>query len=158
MRGTKETALIVTAAMVLASITACGMPEKDAAAQVPETVSEENKTDEDKLMDAMSAVSTVGATMAQKQETVYVKTNACGAVDSVVVSDWLKNSGGSGELMDETNLTDIKNVKGTQQFEKNGSEMVWDASGEDIYYQGTTDKDLPVEVKISYQLYNLQGL
>ena len=30
--------------------------------------------------------------------------------------------------------------------------LVWNADGSDIYYQGTTDKELPVDVAISYEL------
>ncbi len=150
MRRTKEIAMIVTAAMVAASLTGCQMPSKSQD-EPTQTVSE-NKTDEDRLMDAMTSVSTVGAQMAQKQETVYVKTNASGGVNTVVVSDWLKNSGKSGELIDSSDLTDIKNLKGKQGYTEQGDELVWDASGEDIYYQGTTDKPLPVDVEISYKL------
>lgn len=149
-RRVKGVALFVTSAMVLSTVTGCGK----AAEQVPEdvqTVAQET-TDEDQLMQAMAAASTVGAQMAQKQETVYVKTNACGNVDSVIVSDWLKNTQKSGELLDQSDLNDIKNLKGKQDFSENGDKLVWDASGEDIYYQGTTDKELPVDVQISYKL------
>lgn len=151
MRGKKEMALFLTSAMILSLLAGC-KNEAQAPEEIKQETQQKSETDEDRLMDAMTAVSTVGAQMAKKQETVYVKTNACGGVDSVVVSDWLKNSSNSGELMDESELKDIKNVKGSQQFEKNGDQMVWNASGEDIYYQGTTDKDLPVDVQISYQL------
>ena len=30
--------------------------------------------------------------------------------------------------------------------------MLWESDGKDIYYQGTTDEELPVEVKVSYKL------
>ncbi len=30
--------------------------------------------------------------------------------------------------------------------------MTWNTDGEDIYYQGTTDQDLPVSVKLTYYL------
>ena len=149
MRKKNSMIMILTAAMIATSLTGCG-----SQAEVPvedRAVADENTSDEDVLMQAMTA-STVGAGMAQKQETVYVKTNASGGVDSVVVSDWLKNEGRSQELIDSSDLKDIKNLKGKQGYTENGNSLVWDASGEDIYYQGTTDKTLPVDVKISYKL------
>ncbi len=30
--------------------------------------------------------------------------------------------------------------------------LTWQADGSDIYYQGTTDKELPVTVKLTYYL------
>ena len=46
-----------------------------------------------------------------------------------------------------------KNVKGDEAYTMNPNNMrVWDAKGNDIYYQGTTQKALPVDVSISYQL------
>ncbi len=148
----KLLAVMMALEMVTASVTGCGMTAKKESTEASDTAGSAEKTDEDRLLDAMSAVSTVGAKMAKKQETVYVKTNANGAVDSVVVSDWLKNDNKSGVLKDASDLKDIKNIKGNGQFEKDGEDLVWDASGEDIYYQGTTDKKLPVDVVISYTL------
>ena len=88
-----------------------------------------------------------------KEETVYVNAKASGKTDKVTVSNWLKNSGSvSGDLEDESTLSDIKNVKGDETFKASGDTLTWNTDGEDIYYQGTTDQDLPVSVKLTYYL------
>lgn len=88
-----------------------------------------------------------------KEETVYVMADATGAVNKVIVSDWLQNANEDSQIKDETVLKDIKNVKGNESYkmEADGS-CVWDAEGHDIYYQGTTDKKPPVDLKVSYTL------
>lgn len=87
-----------------------------------------------------------------KEETVYVITDPSGKKKEVIVSDWLK-AGGRNRVEDSSDLQDITNVSGDEGFtrEENGG-LVWNAEGKDIYYQGTSNDDLPVEVKISYEL------
>lgn len=88
-----------------------------------------------------------------KNETVYVIANADGSTQKLIVSDWLKNAMNSTSLTDTTQLTDITNVKGDETFEKeSGDVTVWDAEGNDIYYQGNITKELPVDMKITYTL------
>lgn len=87
-----------------------------------------------------------------KEETVYIIANADGTTKKVIVSDWLKNGSQSASISDETSLKDIKNVKGNESFTNNGENYTWAANGSDIYYQGTTDKALPVDMKITYTL------
>ena len=88
-----------------------------------------------------------------KDETVYVITDASGSRQEVIVSDWLKNTNGSMKITDESLLKDIENVAGNESFtQNNDGTITWNAEGKDVYYQGTTDKELPVEVKISYKL------
>ena len=71
----------------------------------------------------------------------------------MIVSDWLKNGNGGASLADCSDLKDIRNVKGYETFETDGDgNIVWQAEGADIYYRGNTDKEVPVEVKISYLL------
>ncbi len=84
----------------------------------------------------------------KKNETVYVFTDGSGAKTKTLVSDWLSNKKASFALNDLTDLKDIKNVKGNEAF-KDGK---WEANGNDIYYQGTSDKELPVGVNIKYYL------
>ena len=89
---------------------------------------------------------------AEKEETVYVNADAGGAVKEITVSSWLKNSSGAAELTDVTTLTDVVNVKGDETFTRDGDTYVWAAEGNDIYYQGSTSEELPVEVKVTYYL------
>lgn len=87
-----------------------------------------------------------------KEETVYVKTDANGVPEEVIVSDWLKNMDGAATIEDNSDLSDIENVKGEETFSQDGNKLVWNADGSDIYYQGTTTKELPVSVKAAYYL------
>ena len=102
----------------------------------------------------MAAAASTSDNSVQKEETVYVNTTAAGDVTDVTVSNWLKNSGDSSgsEIKDTSDLTDIKNVKGDETFTQNGDNLTWSTDGKDIYYQGKTDKDLPVSVGIKYYL------
>ena len=76
-----------------------------------------------------------------KEETVYVNANADGSEDQITVSNWLKNAGTEKNLQDESELKDIKNVKGDEEFTQSGNKLTWQTDGEDIYYQGTTTID-----------------
>ncbi len=87
-----------------------------------------------------------------KEESVYIKADPSGKVTETTVTEWLKNPG-KGNLSDESGLSDIKNVKGEETFTQGDENaLTWKSEGEDIYYQGTTDGELPVGVKVSYKL------
>lgn len=87
-----------------------------------------------------------------KDESVYVKADASGKVNETTVTEWLKNPN-NGKTEDVTELQDVENVKGDETY-TTGSEgsVSWKSEGKDIYYQGTTDKELPVDVEITYTL------
>lgn len=87
-----------------------------------------------------------------KDESVYVNADESGATTKITVSNWLKNAGINGTINDESDLKDIQNVKGDETFIQNGDDVQWSAGSNDIYYQGTTDKELPVGVEIKYEL------
>ena len=88
-----------------------------------------------------------------KEETVYVIADANGKPDKIIVSDWIKNAAKTDKINDKSDLKDIKNLKGDEKYTINGDDMlVWDAKGSDIYYQGTSKKDIPVDMSVSYRL------
>ena len=87
-----------------------------------------------------------------KDETVYVFAKANGDVDNILVNETLKNRDKSATIEDTTDLKDIVNVKGDETFTQNGNKITWDAAGNEISYQGTTDRQLPVSVKATYYL------
>lgn len=90
---------------------------------------------------------------AVKDETVYVIAQADGSVQKIIVSDWLKNTLNQGAVTDSTDLTDVQNVENNAGYtvNENGA-LVWDAEGQDVYYQGESSDALPVDLKVSYQL------
>ncbi|MDE7339523.1 MAG: hypothetical protein K2N80_03025 [Lachnospiraceae bacterium] len=145
--GKKTLCLGLSISMVL-GLAGCGKAESEQAG----VITEENQ--EDVLMEVLNAqVASSHSSEAGKEETVYVLADANGSINEVIVSDWLKNRDGSNSLADCSDLTDIRNVKGYETFDINESgDMVWQAEGADIYYRGSTEKEVPVEVKLSYWL------
>ena len=81
-----------------------------------------------------------------KTQTVYVTADSDGNEEQVIVSNWLKNTNGSQTLTDKSQLSGITNVKGDETYTQSGDTITWQASGKDIYYQGTSSKSLPVAV------------
>lgn len=78
-----------------------------------------------------------------KEETVYVIADANGKPDQVIVSEWLKNGDGKDTLKDVSNLENIQNVKGDQDYTRgSGDQLTWNAKGSDIYYQGASTAQL----------------
>ena len=88
-----------------------------------------------------------------KDETVYIVTDASGNPTNITVNDQLKNKDGKASLVDKTDLKDIVNVNGDGSYKENDDGTItWETGSADVYYQGTTDKTLPVTVSLSYQL------
>ncbi|MBQ9608541.1 MAG: hypothetical protein IJV15_03745 [Lachnospiraceae bacterium] len=108
--------------------------------------------EKDALVDDITSKLSVTEKDVYKDETVYAFADASGKVDNIVVSEWLRNPDKKSELVDKTDLKDIENVKGDEAFSQSGDTIKWQANGNDIYYQGTTDKELPVSVNVTYYL------
>ena len=87
-----------------------------------------------------------------KDETVYVLCKNDSHIKKVIVSDWLQNPPALSILDDVTSLKDIENVKGEETFTTDSDNITWAADGKDIYYKGTTEKELPVDVTMKYFL------
>ncbi len=88
-----------------------------------------------------------------KTETVYVMADAKGQAKKVIVSDWIKNPDKLASIKDKSNLSNIKNVKGDEKYSLDKDNMcIWDAQGNDIYYQGQGKNDIPVDMTVSYYL------
>lgn len=106
----------------------------------------------DALPGKLTAAVSTAAPAAFRDETVYVLADAGGTVNKVIVSDWLKNPDGLSQLKDSAALLNVENVKGNETFSTSGGTRVWDARGGDVYTQGTSDQEVPVEVAVSYTL------
>lgn len=87
-----------------------------------------------------------------KDETVYSKINCKGENYQTVVSTHLENSEELELIHDMSNLLNIENTNGEEEFTKEGDSFVWKANKKDIYYQGESQKDLPIECSIKYEL------
>lgn len=102
----------------------------------------------DKLMDSVS----LKDNDADKDESVYLISDANGNVNKTIVVDHLKNKDKKDTLEDASNLLDIENVKGKEKFTQSGDKLTWQAGGKDIYYQGTATEEPPVTQKVTYYL------
>lgn len=93
------------------------------------------------------------AAAGSKEETVYVLTDAAGETQKIIVSDKLTNTKGADSLNDRSELQNIENVNGDETYQTGSDgQLVWNAQGRDICYQGTTDKELPIALKVRYRL------
>ncbi len=117
-----------------------------------ETKSDSEKGLSGRLMSALSEGMESEEKLDGKEETVYLITDASGKVNQTIVSSWLKNGSNRAEIKDVSSLTDIENVKGEETFIQDGDQITWQAGGEDIFYRGTTSKELPITERLTYYL------
>ncbi len=122
--------------------------EEDRAAKAEDT--DTQKTLADQLVSVLDA--DTAQSLDAKEETVYLITDANGKVNQTIVSNWLKNGSANAQILDETELVDIENVKGEETFTQNGRQITWQADGQDIYYRGTTTKEMPISEQVTYYL------
>ena len=100
----------------------------------------------------VTAYTAIPVLAASKIETVYSNLDSNGKSYKTIVSTQLTNEDKVDKLVDFSSLINIENTNGDETFSKNGNEVVWDSNGNNIYYQGESDKELPVECKITYEL------
>lgn len=87
-----------------------------------------------------------------KEETVYTKMNVEGKNYQTIVSTHIENKEERDVIEDLSDLLKIENTKGEETFEKEGNSLIWKANKKDIYYQGESQKDLPIACEIKYEL------
>ena len=89
---------------------------------------------------------------ATKSESVYVNVDASGKTEKETVSDWLHDDTSGAVIADQSQLSDITNIKGNEKPAISGNSVTWKLSGNDLYYQGKTNKQLPVSMTLRYFL------
>ncbi len=140
----KKIMCVLLCASMLVSFAACS---KDTDSET-----EESTTSADQSKTTQVSYDTA-ATSYKKSETVYVNLSSDGEVTSKIVTDWLHTDKAQTYIDDATDLSDIKNVKSNVEPVKNSDGSYrWNMESTDLYYRGKTDKDLPVNFKISYYL------
>lgn len=87
-----------------------------------------------------------------KTETVYVNLKANGDVSKVSVSDWLHTDKNEVYVDDMSDLENITNVKSKVIPVTDGEKLRWNMPDTDLYYSGTTDRELPISVQLKYYL------
>lgn len=88
----------------------------------------------------------------EKKETSYLILNADGSVQEQITSDWLHSDDGFDAVTDESDLSDIQNLKSDVMPEQSGNTLKWTTDETDIYYQGKNSAQAPVDVSIEYTL------
>lgn len=147
----KITAVVLSAAMIVSAFTGCG-EKKAEPVEKEETTASQNDSEKDGREKAEEMAAPEHSSTSGKNETVYIIKNSDGT-KKTIVSEWLKNPSGAASMTDVADLNDIEVVKGDAKLEKNeNGNLTWNAGGADVYYSGTSKKDSPVDVDISYTL------
>ena len=116
-----------------------------------------NKKKEGKQMKNLKTASLIGLSLllipfnasAAKTESIYTKLDYNGNTVKTTVSNHIENDT-SKEIKDNTILTNILNVNGDETFTLDNDTLTWYAKDKDIFYQGTTKKELPLSTVIKY--------
>lgn len=104
------------------------------------------------ILGTMVGSTVVSAAEIEKSESVYVNLDSSGTVEKETASNWIHSTSGKLNITDISELNDIVNVKGVEKPIKSGNKLKWNINSSDLYYQGTTNKELPVGVKVKYYL------
>ena len=91
-----------------------------------------------------------------KEETVYTKIDNNSNPYSTIVSTKISNDNKSELLEDITNLLNIKNTNGDEEFTRDEDKIIWKSNGKAVQYQGETEKETPVTCKIKYELNGME--
>ena len=86
-----------------------------------------------------------------KTESVFNNLNTDGSINKTIVTNHICSKT-KEEYIDNSELNDILNLNGNEEFKKEGNTLKWKSNGKDIYYQGTTSKTSPINFKIKYYL------
>ena len=87
-----------------------------------------------------------------KDETVYSKMDSNGKNYKTIVSTHIKNTENVDLINDLSDLLNVKNTSGDETYTQDGNKFVWNANKNDIYYQGESSKELPIECNVKYEL------
>lgn len=137
----------VTASIIL---TSCSKADR----QVLHNVKKEAvKTNSDEPKKDLSKIGQETVIPENKKETVYVTADYNGTPKEIEVSCKLSGIKADKPLADKSDLKDIKNHDGDEDFYELGDEnIVWENHGVPINYKGKSDKKLPIGVRVSYFL------
>ena len=137
---------------VLLILSGCGgsTPEDVSSENTPEQISAPQQNTEDTFDPA--AVDTVKA--GKRSEMISVKAACDGTPEEISVSATLSEAeNAEGKyIADPTPAFDLKNSRGEEDFHTADGVTYWEYLGKDISYEGKVDKELPVDVKVTYYL------
>ena len=148
--------VVLCPALVL-GMAACGQNSGNAGSGSPDAGAESaaaNGSEGEKTEVVFNPpVDTPFVTPGEKDESVYVKADAAGRPTEKTVEVVLKKIEGADPIEDRSNLREIKNTEGNEEYTEAGEgRYLWQNNGEDIHYKGKSDQALPVNVRITYYL------
>jgi len=129
--------ICILLAVVLVSLCACG--KTDGSSENDDTLKKNESYN-------------IPAGIAKKTETVYVNLDNSGTATKTIVSDWIHTDRAEVYVDDVTNLEAVENIKGDAEPVQFENFMRWNMDTTDLYYQGETNAQLPLEFDISYTL------
>lgn len=157
----KRIAIVLLAIAVVAltcSLLGCGTGSTEQVGAAETSASEEsayaNAASEEKAVNFDRAKAKAAA---GKEETVFAKADATGKVLEVTVTSVLRQAGDAVFVLDQTNLSDILNTEGNEEFSLQGTELLWENKKKDITYEGKSTQELPVGVKVRYFLNGIEA-
>ena len=135
---------VLLCASMLAALTACSGKKEE---------TEKNNTAPTENSQPAQVSYDTAASSYKKSETVYVNMSADGNITSKIVTDWLHTDKAQTYIDDASDLADITNVKSSIEPIKNkDGSYRWNMETTDLYYRGTTEKELPISIGITYYL------
>ncbi len=135
----KVLCLLLAFAMLLTVCTGCG--KKDDGKE-PAQEEKKHEQTEYELTDAKVS----------KDETVYINLSPDGEVKKVSVTDKLHTDMPQVRVEDKSDLKNISDVKTFVEPVVNKDSLYWDMDSTDLYYNGSTDKNPPLNIKVQYFL------
>ena len=108
-----------------------------------------------KLFKSLLAVTMIAYPMTAnatvKKETVFSTLNTNGSIKESMVNNYICPLNVT-EYEDQTRLTEIINLSGTETFTQDDKTITWKTEGHDIYYTGKTNEEMPINISIKYYL------
>ena len=136
---------IICVSLLLVTVSACKQEANDEEELVG--VNEQYTSEDSTYTYKISDLET------DKVESVFAKADPYGNVEKTEVEVTLKAKE-EKELKDVNKLDNIINTSGDENYEIKDDQIVFENHGSDITYKGTTNKELPVSVNITYYLDN----
>ncbi|MEG0542453.1 MAG: hypothetical protein RR528_09015, partial [Angelakisella sp.] len=93
----------------------------------------------------------------EKSEMVYVNLNADGTPREKIVTNRLHSSSAGVVLTDSSDLSDIRPIKGGKLISSEGEKLLWQLEDSDLYYRGSTQRTLPLDVTIRYSMDGVEA-
>lgn len=98
----------------------------------------------------INALTNINVYALTKNETVYTILNADGSIKKTTINEHLINDEKLDTIYDYTDLNNIVNINGNETYKLEDKKLTWQAYGNDIFYKGTYEDELPVDIKITY--------